>query len=219
VSAQQVKSWHRETIGKKAADALRKNDFDAIYVTTEEEAADIIMKHVSPGSSVGFGGSMTIAEMGIQDKIRAVGAKIVDHQQAQSDDERIAIAREEMLSDLYLCSSNAVTLDGALVNVDAMGNRTNAMTFGPKKVIVVVSADKVCRDESAAFERIKTYASPMTNKRLDELGVGILNPCAKTGVCMDCQIKTRLCRVYSVLRRKPMATDITVIIVGGSCGF
>jgi hypothetical protein len=218
MSAQQVKSWHQETIGKKAVDALRKNDFDAIYVSTEEEAADIIMKHVSPGSSVGFGGSMTIAEMGIKDKVRAAGAKIVDHQQAQSDDERIAIAREEMLSDLYLCSSNAVTLDGALVNVDAMGNRTNAMTFGPKKVIVVVSADKVCRDESAAFERIKTYASPMTN-RLVELGAGISNPCTKTGACMDCQIKTRWCRVYSVLRRKPMATDITVIIVGGSCGF
>ncbi len=213
----EVKSWHQEAIGKRVVDALIKNDFDAIYVATEKEATDIIMKHVSPESSVGFGGSMTIKNMGIQDKVQAVGAKVLDHGEVQNRDEMIAVAKEEMMSDLYLCSSNAVTLDGALVNVDMMGNRVAAMSFGPKKVIVVVSVDKVCSDEAAAFERLKTAAAPLNNKRLERPNLS--NPCTKTGVCVNCRSKTRLCRVYSVMRRKPFVTDMTVIIVGNSCGF
>jgi hypothetical protein len=212
-----IKSWHQETIGKKVVDALVKNDFDSIYVSTKEEAADIIMKHVNSESTVGFGGSMTIKDMGIQDKVRAIGGKVLDHGEAKNQDEMITIAKKEMLSDLYLCSSNAITLDGALVNVDAMGNRVAAMTFGPKKVIVVVSVDKVCKDEPAAFERLKTMAAPMNNKRLERPGIS--NPCMKTGVCVDCKSPTRLCRVYSVMRRRPSATDVTVIVVGERCGF
>lgn len=213
----EIKSWHQETIGKKVVDALVKNDFDSIYVSTKEEAADIIMKHVNSESTVGFGGSMTIKDMGIQDKVRAIGGKVLDHGEAKSQDEMIAIAKEEMLSDLYLCSSNAITLDGALVNVDAMGNRVAAMVFGPKKVIIVVSVDKVCKDEPAAFERLKTMAAPMNNKRLERPGIS--NPCMKTGVCVDCKSPTRLCRVFSVMRRRPSATDVTVIVVGERCGF
>jgi hypothetical protein len=98
-----------------------------------------------------------------------------------------------------------------------MGNRVAAMTFGPKKVIVVVSVDKVCKDEPAAFERLKTMAAPMNNKRLERPGIS--NPCMKTGVCVDCKSPTRLCRVYSVMRRRPSATDVTVIVVGERCGF
>lgn len=213
----EVKEWQREMVGKKAAEALIKNDFDAVYVSSEEEAADIIMKYVNTGSTVGFGGSMTIQNMGIPDKVRAAGGKVLDHGAAQSHDEVIAIAKEEMFSDLYLCSSNAVTLDGALVNVDAMGNRIAAMSFGPKKVIIAVSVDKICKDEAAAFERLKNIAAPLNNKRLER--PGLTNPCMKTGICINCQSKTRLCRVYSVMRRKPSATDITVIIIGKSCGF
>jgi methylmalonyl-CoA mutase cobalamin-binding subunit len=209
-----VKSWHREVIGKNAVDALAKNDFEAIYVSTKEEAADIIMQYVSSESRVGFGGSMTVYALGIQDKVRAIGGKVLNHGTAQSMEEMLTIAKEEMLSDLFLCSSNAITLNGELVNIDAMGNRVAAMAFGPKKVIVVASSDKVCKDESAAFERLKSMEAPMNNKRL-----GKTNPCTKTGVCVDCKSPTRLCRVYSVIRRKPIATDVTVIIVGESIDF
>lgn len=213
----EVKSWHQETVGKKVVAALIKNDFDAVYVPTEEEAADLIMKHVSPTSTVGFGGSMTIKNMGIQDKVRAAGAKVLDHGEVEDPAQMIATAKEEMFSDLYLCSSNAITLDGTLVNVDAMGNRVAAMSFGPKKVILVVSVDKVCKDEAAAFERLKTFAAPMNNKRLERPEIS--NPCMKTGICADCKSPTRLCRVYSVMRRRPSAADITVIVVGEGCGF
>jgi hypothetical protein len=212
-----VKDWHNETNGKKVVDALIKNDFDAIYLATKDEVTEFIMKHVQAGTRVGFGGSMTIANMGIQNKVEAVSGIVFDHGRAKSPEETVAIAREEILSDLYLCSSNAITLDGILVNVDGVGNRVAAMTFGPKKVIVVVSIDKICKDEAAAFERVKTIAAPMNNKRLEK--PNSTNPCLKTGTCMDCHSKSRICRVYSVMRRKPMMSDITIVVMGENGGF
>ncbi|WP_378956824.1 lactate utilization protein [Pelosinus sp. sgz500959] len=211
----EVKNWHTEAIGKQVVNSLIKNEFDARYYSTTAEAASFIMEHVKPGIKVGFGGSMTINGMGIQDKVQLAGATVLDHGIPDiTIEERIAIAKEEMLSDLYLCSSNAITLDGLLVNIDGMGNRVSAMTFGPKKVIVVVSVDKVCKDEEAAFERLEGIAAPMNNKRLSTP-----NPCTQTGICMNCKAKTRICRVYSVLRKKPWVTDMTVVIVGESAGY
>lgn len=210
-----VKNWHTEAIGKQVVDALIKNEFDARYYSTTGEAAAFIMEHVQPGTRVGFGGSMTINGMGIQDKVQKAGATVLDHGIPDiTVEERVAIAKEEMLSDLYLCSSNAITLDGLLVNIDGMGNRVSTMTFGPKKVIIVVSVDKVCKDEKAAFERLEGVAAPMNNKRLSTP-----NPCTQTGTCMNCKAKTRICRVYSVLRKKPWITDMTVVIVGESAGY
>lgn len=177
-----VKQWHQAAVGQRVVAALQKNDFDARYVATLAEAADFIMAQVNPGMKVGFGGSMTIKDMGIQNKVQAAGGTVLDHGAPElTREERVAVAREELLSDLYLCSSNAVTLDGRLVNIDGMGNRVSALSFGPKKVIVVLGSNKVCKDEAAAFERLETIASPMNNKRLD-----IPNPCTKTGVCMNC---------------------------------
>ena len=211
----EVKDWHKETVGRKVVEAFKKNDFDAVYFSTAEEAAAFIMSHVKPEITVGFGGSMTIKNMGIQEKVKAVGCKVLDHgTPGITREEMIVIAREEMLSDLYLCSSNAITMDGTLVNIDGLGNRVGAMSFGPKKVIVVASVDKLCKNENAAFERLEGVAAPMNNKRL-----GTPNPCTKTGVCVNCQAQTRICRVYSVMRKRPSATDITVVIIAESYGF
>lgn len=211
----EIQNWHKETIGKKVVDAFIKNEFDAVYFSSAAEASAFILDHVKPETKVGFGGSMTINSMGIQEKVKAVGGKVIDHgAPGLTLEEKLATAREELVSDLFLCSSNAITLDGLLVNIDGMGNRVSAMTFGPKKVIVVVSADKICKDEKAAFERLQGIAAPMNNKRL-----GIPNPCTRTGTCMNCQVKSRICRVYSVMRKKPMVTDITVVVVGESIGY
>ena len=211
----EIKDWHNETIGQKAVDAFKKNEFDAVYFSTAEEATAFIMSHVKPGITVGFGGSMTIKNMGIQDKVKTAGGKVLDHgTPGITREEMLAIAREEMLSDLYLCSSNAMTMDGTLVNIDGLGNRVGAMSFGPKKVIVAASVNKLCKNETAAFERLEGIAAPMNNKRLETP-----NPCTKTGVCVNCQAPTRICRIYSVMKKRPMATDITVVIIGESSGF
>jgi hypothetical protein len=211
----EIKRWHVDALGAAAVEALKKNDFDAVYFPDKEQAAEFVMSHIKEGTQVGFGGSMTIAGMGIQAKAKAAGAVLYDHGDASlTPEQKAEMRRKQQLCDLFLCSTNALTLDGLLVNVDGNGNRTNAMTFGPKKVIVVAGINKICTDEGAADQRIKEYAAPMNNKRLNTP-----NPCVQKGVCCDCKGKTRICRVYSTLRRKPAATDFTVVVVGEELGF
>ncbi|HHT63530.1 MAG: lactate utilization protein [Bacillota bacterium] len=210
-----IKKWHRDTLGNKVVQALKKNEFDALYCTTGKEAVAQVLKYITPGAIVGVGGSVTIGELGILEKAEALGAKVLNHNKpGLSPEEKLDIRRRQLLSDVFLCSSNAITLDGYLVNVDGTGNRVAAMTFGPKKIVIVAGTNKICQDEKAAFDRIKMIASPINNKRLN-----IANPCATGGVCCDCKGKERICRVYSVLKRRPSCSDITVILVGEDLGY
>jgi L-lactate utilization protein LutB len=210
-----IEEWHNAAIGCRVVEALKKNGFEAIYVPTREDAVTLVLDFIAPEMSVGLGGSATIKELGIPEQARAKGAVILGHgQSGLSPEERQDIRRRELVCDLFLSSTNAVTLDGSLVNVDGNGNRVAALTFGPKKVIVVAGVNKICNDVAAAFERIRTHAAPMNNKRL-----GLTNPCATTGVCMNCDGKGRICCIYSVLKKRPMSTDFTVVLVGESLGY
>ena len=105
-------------------------------------------------------------------------------------------------------------MDGYLVNVDGVGNRVAAMSFGPKKVVVITGINKITRDIESALDRVKLIAAPKNTKRLEKP-----NPCGKTGICMDCQGETRICNIYTVMKKKPTASDITVIIVGEILGY
>lgn len=206
---------HDQTLANKTVEALKKNFFDAVYFDTKEEAAEFIMKHVKPGCTVGFGGSKTIIDMGIQDKVKAANGIVLDHNDPSlTPQEKLRTQKAELTCNLFLCSTNAVTLDGELVNIDGAGNRVCAMTFGPDKAIVVAGVNKICKDEKDAFTRLEMIAAPTNVKRFN-----LSNPCSVTGSCMDCQAKTRICRVYSILKRKPMASDITVVIIGENAGF
>jgi len=211
----EIESWHRRALGEAAAAALGKNGFDALYCETREEAVERAMAFVAPGATVGFGGSMTVRELGIKERAQALGAVLLDHGEPGLSPERKAeTMRLEQTCDVFLSGSNAVTLDGALVNVDGNGNRVNAMAFGPKKAVIIAGINKIVADEEAGYRRIREYAAPMNCKRL-----GIPNPCTVGGVCRDCAGPTRICRVYSTLRRKPSYSDLTVILVGESLGF
>lgn len=210
-----LESWHNETLGDKVVKALQKNNFNAVYLNKAEEASEYILNNIKKGDKVGFGGSDTIKYLDLQEKMQAMGTEILDHNSpGLTADEKLNIRRAQLICDVFLCSSNAVTLNGELVNVDGTGNRVAAMTFGPKKVIVVVGVNKICKDEEAAFERIKMYAAPLNTKRLE-----INTPCCETGHCMDCKNDKRICRIYSVLKRKPSLTDLTVLVVGEDLGY
>ena len=211
----EIHNWHNETIGLKTVEALKKNGFLAVYFKSGEKASEFIISNVKKGDKVGFGGSMTVKELGIQEKVKAMGAIVLDHGDSTlSPEEKMETMRGELLSDVFICSSNAVTLNGELVNIDGVGNRISAMSFGPKKVLVVIGVNKICKDEMSAFERLELIASPMNNKRLN-----MPNPCTKTGVCIDCHTNSRICRIYSVIKRKPVLTDITVVVIGEDFGF
>ncbi|MGB4585936.1 MAG: lactate utilization protein [Rectinemataceae bacterium] len=211
----EVEKWSNEARAAQAIAALTKNGFEAVYAATADEAAELVMKYVKPGMKVGFGGSMTVKALGIQEKSQAAGAQILDHNlPGLSPEKKLEIQRAQLTCDAFICSVNALTLKGEMMNVDGNGNRVAALTFGPRKNLVVVGANKIVADEAEAWARIKAWAAPMNNKRLAKV-----NPCVKAGQCMDCQGRGRICCVYQVLRRKPSLSDFTVIIVGEKLGF
>ncbi len=210
-----VEDWHAKALGEAACAALRRNGFDAHYLDDAALALAHVESLVKPGMKVGFGGSMTLRGVGAQDRLRELGAEILDHNAPGLDPARkLELLRAQLTCDLFLSGSNALTLAGEIVNVDGNGNRVAALTFGPKKTVVVVGVNKIVRDLDEAFNRIETRASPMNNRRLERP-----NPCVKSGVCMDCQGETRICRVYSVLKRRPMLSDFTVLVVGENLGY
>ncbi len=211
----EVEMWSNAARAEHACAALAKNGFDAVFVKTKEEAAELVMKFVKPGMKIGFGGSMTIKALGIPDKAAEAGATVLDHnRQGLAPEERLEVLRAQLTCDLFVCSANAVTMKGEMLNIDGNGNRVAALTFGPKKNVVVAGANKIVADENEGWARIKAWAAPMNNKRLSKE-----NPCVKMGQCMDCQNPGRICRVYQVLRRRPSLSDFTVILVGEDLGF
>lgn len=210
-----VQSWHNDTLGNRVVQSLKKNFFDAIYFPNREEAVRHVLGFIVPGATVGIGGSMTLSEMNIPNLARDKGALVLNHNLPElSLEEKMNIRRKQLVCDVFLSSTNALTLDGYLVNIDGVGNRVAAITFGPKKVVIVAGVNKISKDVHAAFERIQLAAAPPNNKRLD-----YPNPCVTTGSCVNCQGETRICRIYSILKKKPMLTDITVVVVGEALGY
>jgi L-lactate utilization protein LutB len=211
----EFQSWHIETLGAKAADALTKNNFKATYVATRKEAVEEVLALIPKEATVGMGGSWTTAELGLGDMLEGRGNTVYNHNKPGLAPEQVMEFRHKQLAcDVFLTSSNAITLDGKLVNVDGAGNRVAAMIFGPKKVVVIAGVNKIVRDVEEAERRIELYAAPINNKRL-----GRPNPCTQTGICMDCQGPTRICNVTTIMRKRPPLTDIHVIIVGEDLGF
>lgn len=209
------KVWHKEMLGKKVVESLKKNNFKAQYVSTKEEALNLIIELIPKGSTIGKGGSMTMKEINVYEELGKRGYEIYDHhKEGLSPEEKAEILGKQQTCDCFLTSTNALTLDGKLVNMDGVGNRVSAMIFGPKKVIVVTGTNKIVKNVDSAIERIQMWVSPMNNKRL-----GKNNPCVKTGVCMDCQGPERICNITTIISQRPQATDIEVIVVGEDLGY
>ena len=207
--------WHNDTFGEKVVKALEKNNFQAHYAVNRTAAVEKALSLIPADATIGVGGSWTLKELGIPEQLAKKGHTVYDHNiPGLTMEDSLALRRKELLCDVFLSSANAVTLDGQLVNTDGSGNRVAAMSFGPKKVIVIVGVNKIVSDLDAAMERIETVAAPINNKRLDRP-----NPCTITGMCMDCQGSTRICNITSILHKRPPAIDFHVIVVGEELGF
>jgi len=194
---------------------LKENGFDAIFVPNTTEARTIILDRFSSYDSYGVGGSDTIRKIGILEDLRAMGKTIYDHwQEGLSGEENLDIRLKQGRCDCFFCSANGISLTGEIVNVDGVGNRTNAMTFGPKKVVMVAGMNKMVPDLAAAIKRVHDIAAPMRAKSLE-----MQTPCAETGICNDCKSPQRICRVTTILHRRPMLTDMTVILINERLGF
>jgi hypothetical protein len=210
-----IKQWWIEERVKKTIEKLEAHDFKAIYMKTKEEAAQEILKSILPKQRIGVGGSLTIRGLGILEKLAAEGYTIFDHWKPGLTKENILeIRKSQMTSDLFLSSSNAITLNGELVNIDGIGNRVNATNFGPGKVLLVAGYNKIVEDVQEAIRRVKNVAAPLNARRLN-----IDVPCAKVGKCVDCNSPNRICRVIVIHERKPSLTDILIILVGEELGY
>lgn len=186
-----------------------------MYVKTKEEALEKITGMISSEATVGIAGSWTLQELNIPDSLEARGNTLFNHNRpGLTPEESLELRRKQLTCDVFLTSTNALTLDGQLINVDGSGNRVAAMIFGPKEVVVVVGINKLVKDVAEGQQRIKLYAAPLNNKRLARP-----NPCITTGECMDCQGASRICNVTTILHKKPLSIEMTVIIVGENLGF
>jgi hypothetical protein len=211
----EMNSWHDQTLGLKTVEALRRNRFDASFFETRDQTASAVMQMISPGMEVAFGGSQTAKQLNLQQLVTDKGATILDHNATGlTEDQKLEIMRRQQICDVFICSSNAISLQGELFNIDGNGNRVAAMAFGPKKVIVIVGVNKLVADEEAAWQRLRTIAAPINFKRLNRP-----NPCTKHGICMNCNLPTRGCNIYVATRRKPPLIDFSVFIVNDSLGF
>jgi hypothetical protein len=176
--------------------SLKSNRFDPVdYVEKIEDAAKMILDMIPPEAKVGMGGSTSLMQLGLIDELIKRG--------------QLTRSRP----DIYLTGSNAITLDGKLVNTDMTGNRVTSMIFGPKQVIVVAGLNKVVKDVPAALDRIKSVIAPNIAKN-----AGLKTPCALEGKCTDCKSPLRVCTVTTIIEAKPRMTQISIILVGEDLG-
>jgi hypothetical protein len=197
--------------------ALEKRNIKGIYVETIEKASDEVFKLIAQGATVGRGGSVTLNECGIIEALRSGDYKLIDrYKKGLSKEEMTKLYVEALSADVFLSSTNAITQDGKLINIDGRGNRVAALMYGPKKVIIVTGTNKIVEDVEGGIRRIKLWASPFNCVRLN-----LNTPCARTGICNDlaCTQPDRICNEVSIIEGQRESDRMTVIIVGQELGF
>lgn len=207
--------WN-EKAAKDIIAHLQNRRMAGSYAATADQAREEILAMIPEGAEVFRCGSMTAAGMGLWEAIAGVpGVKLIDpYQEGLSKEEGLELRRKGMTADLMIASTNAITLDGKLVNLDGMGNRVAAMAFGPRKVILVVGMNKVAPDLDSALARVKHYAAP-----INAIRVGVSTPCVETGLCSDCRSAERICNMWSIIEGHMVKDRIHVKLVGAHLGY
>jgi ribosomal protein S18 acetylase RimI-like enzyme len=205
----------------KLLETLQKNNIPAFYVRDAKEAFAKVMSMIPEGCNVGLGDSLTLKQIGVIDALEKGNYAFFDSwREGLTMEERMELKRRSLVSDVFVTGTNALTMDGKIVNVDALGNRTAAMLFGPRKVIIVVGVNKIVANLEEALKRIRTMAAPRNVKRKKHFHP--MPPCGITGECGDCRGPWRICNKTVIIERqhdnerfKPL---ITVVIVGEELG-
>ncbi len=197
----------------KLAEQLSKRDYSAVCFATAEEAKAHILSEIKEGESVGIGGSMTVKSLGLDAALSERGNSVFWHWNAKPG-EGFAMQKQAAFADVYLCSANAVTKDGILVNIDQFGNRLAGLMFGTGRVYVIAGKNKLVGNIEEALDRIKNVVAPQNARRLN-----LNTPCAKLGQCTDCNSPQRMCHATLLLERKPGTHPIEVVLVNEDLGY
>ncbi|MDR1481920.1 MAG: lactate utilization protein [Synergistaceae bacterium] len=206
----------RDALGKKLCATLVSVGYKtARYAAAAEEAAKLALETVPDGCTVGVPGTVTIRELGLMEKFAAKGCTVYHHwDPALTPETRGARLAAENSADWFVTSSNALTFDGKMVNIDGTGNRVAGMSWGLGKILFIVSLNKVERDVDSAIKRARDRATPP-----NVLRIGGETPCAKLGYCVDCNSPDRICRVLTIIERVPLGREAHVILVGEPLGY
>lgn len=198
---------------KKVILSLEKRRISCSYAANRDEAMKTVVSMIPENSRVGIGGSITIQELQVEEPLKNNGCEIFWHWRAQAE-ELDETRRQAIMSDVYLSSSNAITLDGRLVNIDGFGNRVASMAFGPKKVLIVAGKNKIVDNVEAGLDRIKNVVCPANATRLH-----LDTPCGKIGKCTDCSSPQRMCNITTIIEGTPRGLEMHVLLVGEDLGF
>lgn len=199
-------------------ESLRENNFEAHVVSDPQHARTLVLDSIIPDADPGiisWAGSGTFKEIGLYDALsKQSGISIIDtYKKEKSREQVIETRRKALLCDLFFTGTNAVTESGVLVNLDMIGNRTGAITFGPRYVVVLAGRNKVVSDIESALDRIKNYAAPANAMRLDKK-----TPCVKTGECEDCSSPDRICNVWTITEKSFPKSRIKVVLINRDLG-
>lgn len=191
-----------------------KRNIDGYFVENSEAAGQKVLELIEDNSLVSWGGSKTLQQIGIFDKLKTANYRLLDRAAAKDSEEKEEIYHQALSADYYLMSSNAITQSGKLVNVDGNGNRLAALVYGPKNVIIVAGMNKITVDEESAIKRVRNQAAPVNAIRLSQK-----TPCVKTGCCHSCQMEDTICCQTVITRYSRAKGRIKVILVGEELGF
>lgn len=210
------KKWFSDHLIQRTVKALESNGFKTVLASDKNEALKEVLQLVPEKAKVGIGGSVTVREVDLISELSKRGNDVLENWSRKvTPEEDMAIRKGHLTCDVFITSSNAITEDGKLVNIDGMGNRVASMIFGPKKVIVIAGINKIVKDIHAGIERIRHTATPMNVKRM-----GGTTPCV-IDVCdlEKCQPPNRHCHVITIIEKIPIKTDTTIILVKEELGF
>jgi hypothetical protein len=199
-----------ETIIKK----LEKRNIEGFFCETSKEAVEKALSLMPEGSSISWGGTETVKECGLMDAIHEKNYVLIDRATATTPQEQREIYAKTVMADFFLMSSNAITMDGELINIDGFANRVACLCAGPANVIVIAGMNKVVKDVQGGIDRIRTKAAPPNTIRLNKD-----TPCAKHGVCGNCYGQDSICSQILVTRRSTVPKRIKVILVNEELGF
>jgi hypothetical protein len=201
-------------LGPRVVQALHSRNFDAYYFDETAEAVDKIVSLIPKDHLVSWGGSQTMAELGVQERLAKEGYNLLDRDKASSPEERTERMRQALTCGTFLAGTNAISEDGVLVNIDGGGNRVAAMIFGPKQVIIAVGMNKVAKTHGDAIFRARNIAAPLNIQRFHNLET----PCSETGSCGDCLSPDTICSFIVTTRFCKPKGRIKVILIGKDLG-
>lgn len=208
------KKVYYENVADSIIEKFNKRGIEGYYCDNAQEAFQTAKRFLTPGCSIAWGGSQTLSEIGLLQELRNSDYNIYDRDTIRTPEDRTEMYSKIITADYFFMSSNAITLDGQLVNIDGTGNRVAFLICGPKNVIIIAGMNKIVPSVEAGIERVQNMATPPNTVRL-----GLKTPCAEIGKCANCLVDDCICCEIVITRKSKIPGRIKVILVGEELGY